>query len=165
MNRAEEGLLRALTRARMYIRKALKETGQFHEARDILLRADENATAAIKAYRTRKSAPPTKPEADLTGQFEKVVQKNLERARKLPRFSKVERTETTFFGVYRNHTFDLRQEGPRNWWYIRVTAPCGSYDYDGWWKDSEDKTVDDAILEAMAGAGMELLTKAASDKP
>lgn len=89
----------------------------------------------------------------------------LQRARKLPRFSKVERTETTFFGVYRNHTFDLRQEGPRNWWYIRVTAPCGSYDYDGWWKDSEDKTVDDAILEAMAGAGMELPTKAASDKP
>lgn len=46
--------------------------------------------------------------------------------------------------------YDSSQE-----WYITVTDPAGGYLYDGWWRDSEDKTLVEAIAEAKRGAMLE----------
>jgi hypothetical protein len=37
-------------------------------------------------------------------------------------------------------------------WYIIVKAPSGCYVYDGWWADSDEKTVEQAVAEAFDGA-------------
>lgn len=40
-------------------------------------------------------------------------------------------------------------------WYITVTFPDGTYGYDGWWRDSEFKSADEAIAEAKIGAQLD----------
>ncbi|WP_234775230.1 hypothetical protein [Paraburkholderia tropica] len=37
-------------------------------------------------------------------------------------------------------------------WYIEVHGPGGCYLYDGWWRNSEGKPVEDAVAEAFRGA-------------
>lgn len=62
-----------------------------------------------------------------------------------------------------------RDDESRNW-YITVTAPSGIRDYDGYWRNSDFKTVDEVINEAIAGACLTpvaapLLTHKAEDAP
>jgi hypothetical protein len=38
------------------------------------------------------------------------------------------------------------------WWYITVRCPDGGLAYDGWWRDSDDKSLADAVAEAFKGA-------------
>ncbi len=47
--------------------------------------------------------------------------------------------------------FGERDSAHQNW-YIMVTAPDGCYAYDGWWKDSEDKSAPEVVEEAIRGA-------------
>jgi hypothetical protein len=53
---------------------------------------------------------------------------------------------------FRGYHIWLQRDGPLENWYIRVTAPDGSYAYDGWWRDSEGTTWKDALKEAKRGA-------------
>ena len=62
------------------------------------------------------------------------------------------RTDLTFEGLHRGHYFDLSRESESDRWYIRVSAPDGCRTYDGWWRDSEGKSVDEAITEACHGS-------------
>jgi hypothetical protein len=55
---------------------------------------------------------------------------------------------------YRRCEIVATRDKPGRNWYIRVTAPDGCYIYDGWWRDSEDKSSADAIEEAKRGAGL-----------
>ena len=43
-----------------------------------------------------------------------------------------------------------RDEGQR--WYIVVKDKCGSAMYDGWWPESEGKSLAEAVQEAVRGA-------------
>lgn len=46
--------------------------------------------------------------------------------------------------------FEFYKEGGD--WYIIVESPDGSKLYDGWWPNSEDKTLKQAIEEGLKGA-------------
>lgn len=39
-------------------------------------------------------------------------------------------------------------------WYIIVKHPDGGALYDGWWNDSEEKSLAEAVQEAVRGAGL-----------
>lgn len=55
--------------------------------------------------------------------------------------------------VYKKHSIIIeRDEDANNWWYIQVISPKGTYLYDGWWQNSEDKTAKEALQEAKKGA-------------
>jgi hypothetical protein len=54
---SEQSLLKALKAARTSIRKALRETNEFHEAHDILKAADKKATEAINSARSSVVPP------------------------------------------------------------------------------------------------------------
>lgn len=47
---------------------------------------------------------------------------------------------------------DVRRDSDQEDWYIRVAGADGEILYDGWWRDSADKTRVEAIQEAMKGA-------------
>ncbi len=53
------------------------------------------------------------------------------------------------------YDFELyRDESADGDWYIQVSPTGECFLYDGWWNDSSDKTVEEAIAEACAGAGI-----------
>lgn len=52
----------------------------------------------------------------------------------------------------RSHLITVSKDTTDSDWYIRVQAPSGCYAYDGWWRDSADKTKHQAIEEAKRGA-------------
>lgn len=54
--------------------------------------------------------------------------------------------------MFKKHQIHLEKESPRKNWYIQVIAPDGRFCYDGWWRDSEDKTEREASAEAKRGA-------------
>jgi predicted RNase H-like HicB family nuclease len=54
--------------------------------------------------------------------------------------------------TFKRHEIVATQDQIGRDWYIRVTAPSGSYAYDGWWRDSAGKTVDEVLEEAKQGA-------------
>jgi hypothetical protein len=54
-------------------------------------------------------------------------------------------------GYWRGHMVWVQAEGADDW-YIRVTDPRGCYAYDGYWRDSSVRTVDEAVEEAFRGA-------------
>lgn len=66
-----------------------------------------------------------------------------------------EATDDTFFGIYKDHTISVHRDRPGSDWYFIVTAPDGSYSTDGWWRDSAQKTMAEAIMESIAGAGLD----------
>lgn len=45
-----------------------------------------------------------------------------------------------------------RYEGVSADWYITVRVHEAGFIYDGWWRDSEDKTLAEAVEEAFRGA-------------
>lgn len=59
--------------------------------------------------------------------------------------------ESGFFAHYKRHFIHIAQELDRNW-YIIVTDHTGSYGYDGYWRDSADKTKEEAFEQACRGA-------------
>lgn len=63
---------------------------------------------------------------------------------------------------YRRHLIQVEREEDYENWYIRVVSPQGIKCYDGWWKNSADKTVKEAVAEAKRGA---CLVKAVSESP
>ncbi len=57
------------------------------------------------------------------------------------------------FCQYRGYEFDIEKDLDGNGdWYIQVRPIDGCYDYDGWWRDSSDKSLESAINQAMHGA-------------
>lgn len=62
------------------------------------------------------------------------------------------KTATSAYGTINEHTIDIRRENEDEDWYITVTAPCGTHDYDGWWKGSADKPIEEALAEAVRGS-------------
>ncbi len=54
--------------------------------------------------------------------------------------------------TYKGHTINVSRGKLDRRWYIRVWAPNGCYAYDGWWQGSEDKTREEALIEACRGA-------------
>ncbi|CUA99386.1 hypothetical protein [Comamonas thiooxydans] len=57
--------------------------------------------------------------------------------------------------TFKKHSITVQRESRKDNWYIRVTAPCGSYAYDGWWTDSASKTAKEAFEEAKRGAQLD----------
>ncbi|WP_054074528.1 hypothetical protein [Comamonas testosteroni] len=57
--------------------------------------------------------------------------------------------------TFKKHSITVERESRKDNWYIRVTAPCGSYAYDGWWSDSASKTAKEAFEEAKRGAQLD----------
>lgn len=57
--------------------------------------------------------------------------------------------------TFKKHVITVERETKRDNWYITVQCPDGTYAYDGWWRDSVDKTVEQAIAEAKHGAQLE----------
>lgn len=57
-------------------------------------------------------------------------------------------------GVHKGYEFDLENDPDQfsDDWYIQVIHPNGMYDYDGFWRDSEDKEVLEVIIQACDGA-------------
>jgi hypothetical protein len=54
--------------------------------------------------------------------------------------------------TFRRHSISLTRESSLHDWYIIVKHPSGGNLYDGWWRDSSDKTAKDALAEAKRGA-------------
>ncbi len=76
----------------------------------------------------------------------------VERRVRRPRAQTLVRETHEFQGRYKQHDLDLMRDGWRSNWYIRVRAPSGLYAYDGYWRDSQGKSLDEAIAEACTGA-------------
>jgi hypothetical protein len=62
-----------------------------------------------------------------------------------------EMTEDIFEGEYKGHSISINRESDNDF-YIVVTAPCGMYDYDGWWQHDGNDSVRDAVEEALRGS-------------
>ena len=81
-----------------------------------------------------------------------AVECRLDRRVRRPRVQKEYRDANCFNGRYKQHDLELTRVGGDRNWYIRVRAPSGLYAYDGYWRDSQGKSLDDAITEACTGA-------------
>ena len=65
---------------------------------------------------------------------------------------KMTENREAFEGEYKGHAIEIEREKP-DYFYIMVTAPCGMFDYDGWWKsDKTEASMLDAIEEALKGS-------------
>ena len=60
-------------------------------------------------------------------------------------------TRVRFYARWRGHVIDVTREG-YNKFYITVTAPDGSYSYDGWWKQECYTNMEFAVAEAIKGS-------------
>jgi hypothetical protein len=56
---------------------------------------------------------------------------------------------------YKGATITVDRERRAENWYITVILESGSYLYDGWWADSADRSMDEAIEEAKQGAWLD----------
>lgn len=62
-------------------------------------------------------------------------------------------TNDEFEAWWQDHYIHVRRDDERDGnWYIVVKAPNGGFLYDGWWRDSDDRTVEQAVAEAFDGA-------------
>ncbi|MNZ37486.1 hypothetical protein D3C78_549330 [compost metagenome] len=59
---------------------------------------------------------------------------------------------TSASGMINDHAIEISRENEGEDWYIVVTAPCGVHSYDGWWADSAEKTIEEALAEAVHGS-------------
>lgn len=60
---------------------------------------------------------------------------------------------------FRNHQITLQKDDYKANWYIIVTGPDGCYAYDGWWRNSESATWQEALSEAKRGACIGVRTR------
>ena len=58
-----------------------------------------------------------------------------------------EKNADHFYGWYKGHEIQIDREKESGNYYILVWSDAG-YDYDGWWNDSADASIDEAIEEA-----------------
>lgn len=65
----------------------------------------------------------------------------------------VKREENVFWGEYEAHDIEIFRERLDEDWYIIVQGD-GGYLYDGYFNDSADATIDEAIEEALEGSGL-----------
>ena len=63
-----------------------------------------------------------------------------------------EQSADRFRGRYNLHDIGIERDTTNQLFYIIVTHPSGVYDYDGWWEDSEEMTIEEAVVEAIRGA-------------
>lgn len=63
-----------------------------------------------------------------------------------------EREENYFLGDYKGYSIEIDRDSDDDNWYIEVSAPSGTHDYDGYWRDSCANSLDEAICEAFVGA-------------
>ena len=54
--------------------------------------------------------------------------------------------------TFKRHHISVSKDSLSTNWYIRVTHPNGCKVYDGWWRDSENATWEEAVQEAKIGA-------------
>lgn len=71
---------------------------------------------------------------------------------KLPRMQRVESESENYWGNYKGHRIHCSRENEQSNWYIWVYVPDGRLAYDGYWRDSESKTIREAAEEAIRGA-------------
>jgi len=57
-----------------------------------------------------------------------------------------------FTAVYKDYDFDISRKDSEDSWYIQVNPFEGCYLYDGLWSGSSDKTIEEAVEEALKGA-------------
>lgn len=57
-----------------------------------------------------------------------------------------------FDGSFDGHDISISKDHREDDFYIVVTSPDGTHAYDGWWNDSKDATIDEAVEEALDGA-------------
>jgi len=62
--------------------------------------------------------------------------------------------ESGYYGAYKKHAIEISRDEFLGNYYIMVRSPSGTYCYDGYWRDSADKTMAEAIEEAKIGAGL-----------
>ena len=60
-----------------------------------------------------------------------------------------------YWGRYKDHNIHCSRENEQSDWYIWVYAPSGQLAYDGYWRDSAGKTINEAKLEAIRGAAID----------
>lgn len=53
---------------------------------------------------------------------------------------------------YKRHQIIVDRRNALSNWYIQVISPDGGYVYDGWWRDSQNKTYVEAIEEGKFGS-------------
>lgn len=73
---------------------------------------------------------------------------------KHPRVKITERTPLSCWGTYNRHDIHVWRDDPGEDWYIQVRDQTGMMGYDGYWKDSADKPIREALTEAARGAGL-----------
>ncbi|RQM48666.1 hypothetical protein EHZ19_10710 [Paraburkholderia bannensis] len=64
--------------------------------------------------------------------------------------------ETGIQAYWRDYLIDIELDSVLGvgCWYIRVKHPNGCYVCDGWWSNSEDKTLEEAVAQAFHGADL-----------
>lgn len=60
-----------------------------------------------------------------------------------------EKWNNGFRGIYKQHSIAIERDCPLVDWYIVVIDSKGRVTYDGWWKNSAEKSVDEAITQAL----------------
>jgi hypothetical protein len=71
-----------------------------------------------------------------------------------PRVRTHSRGHKHFYGAYKKHLIECTRDTRDEEWYIIVTHPDGGRLYDGWFNDSQTKTLREVIVEALRGAGL-----------
>lgn len=60
--------------------------------------------------------------------------------------------DNSLYVEHLGYVIELSREDSDDDWYIQVREYEGGHLYDGWWRDSEDKPIQDALGQAITGA-------------
>lgn len=63
-------------------------------------------------------------------------------------------TRNMLYSQWNGFDFEIERDDADEDWYIRVSPTDDSYLYDGWWRDSADKSLREAVAEALVGSGV-----------
>lgn len=63
-------------------------------------------------------------------------------------------TENQLFSQVDGYDYEIERETGNDSWYIMVRPIDEGYLYDGWWKNSENESIEAAVVEAIKGAGI-----------
>jgi hypothetical protein len=64
----------------------------------------------------------------------------------------IEQSEHRLIARYGNCEIVIDRENENQDWYIQATSSNGCMRYDGWWQGSQDKSIEEALEEAIHGA-------------
>ena len=65
-----------------------------------------------------------------------------------------EKSKTFLRSFYNGYEYYIERDEENNNWYIMIRPGEKSWLYDGWWNDSQDKTLEEAVAEGIKGAGI-----------